>query len=82
MTPSVPTPAQSGIDRLLEVVNRLRGEDGCPWDREQTASSLLTYMIEELYELSSADIIIIDTSWLMPSRTGIRKAYAKNSATC
>jgi tetrapyrrole methylase family protein/MazG family protein len=47
-------PAPRGIDRLLDVVRRLRGEDGCPWDREQTLVSLKRYLIEESYELLDA----------------------------
>ncbi|MFC1453168.1 nucleoside triphosphate pyrophosphohydrolase [Verrucomicrobiota bacterium] len=43
-----------GIDNLLAVVNRLRGEGGCPWDREQTLDSLRPYLIEEAYELVDA----------------------------
>jgi MazG family protein len=33
---------------------RLRGPDGCPWDREQTLASLKTYVVEETYELLEA----------------------------
>ncbi|MFO7871547.1 MAG: nucleoside triphosphate pyrophosphohydrolase [Kiritimatiellia bacterium] len=44
----------SGIDRLLEVVRRLRAPGGCPWDREQTLDSLKKYMIEEGYEVIDA----------------------------
>ena len=33
---------------------RLRGPNGCPWDREQTLDSLRTYLIEETYELLEA----------------------------
>lgn len=43
-----------GLDRLLDVVARLRGEGGCPWDREQTLESLKPYLIEEAYELIDA----------------------------
>ncbi len=38
------------IDRLLGLMRVLRSEDGCPWDREQTLSSLKTYLVEEAYE--------------------------------
>ena len=48
------TAKQRGIDRLLEVVARLRGEGGCPWDREQTLESLKPYLIEESYEVLDA----------------------------
>jgi MazG family protein len=36
------------------VIERLRGEGGCPWDREQTLSSLKPQLIEEAYELVEA----------------------------
>jgi tetrapyrrole methylase family protein/MazG family protein len=42
------------IDKLTEVVSRLRGEGGCPWDREQTLESLKQYLIEECYEVIDA----------------------------
>jgi nucleoside triphosphate diphosphatase len=46
----------SGVlfERLLEIMQRLRGPDGCPWDREQTATSLKAYLIEEAYEVLEA----------------------------
>lgn len=37
--------------RLVEVMARLRAEDGCPWDRQQTHESLRSYLIEEAYEV-------------------------------
>ncbi len=43
--------------RLLELVaieQRLRGPDGCPWDREQDHRSLARYAVEEVYELLEA----------------------------
>ncbi|MDA3800146.1 MAG: nucleoside triphosphate pyrophosphohydrolase [Kiritimatiellae bacterium] len=43
-----------GIYHLLSVVETLRGENGCPWDREQTIESLRPYLIEEAYELLDA----------------------------
>lgn len=42
------------LEELIEVVRRLRAPDGCPWDREQTHSSLRTNMIEEAYEAVDA----------------------------
>lgn len=41
----------SQIASLVEIVSRLRGPDGCPWDKEQTHESLTQYAIEETYEL-------------------------------
>ena len=48
--------APKGV-RLLELVDveaRLRGPDGCPWDREQTTASLIPYAVEEVHELAEA----------------------------
>ncbi len=42
------------FESLLEIVQELRGENGCPWDREQTHQSLARYAIEEVYELVEA----------------------------
>jgi XTP/dITP diphosphohydrolase len=39
---------------LVRVEERLRGPDGCPWDREQTHESLGRYAVEEVYELLEA----------------------------
>ncbi|HXJ04313.1 MAG TPA: nucleoside triphosphate pyrophosphohydrolase [Candidatus Acidoferrum sp.] len=42
------------FEKLAAVQARLRGPDGCPWDREQTHVSLRTYLIEEAYEVLEA----------------------------
>ena len=39
------------FQKLLDVVRTLRNTNGCPWDREQTHSSLRPYLLEECYEL-------------------------------
>lgn len=39
---------------LVAVMDRLRSPGGCPWDAEQTHRSLVTYLIEEAYELVEA----------------------------
>ncbi len=39
---------------LVEILDILRGESGCPWDREQTHESLRKYLIEEAYEAVGA----------------------------
>src|SRR5205814_6974745 len=44
----------SGLGSLFEVVARLRAPGGCPWDREQTHSSLRPYLLEETYEVLEA----------------------------
>ncbi len=42
------------FDKLVKIMEALRGEDGCPWDREQTRQSLKPFLIEEAYELLEA----------------------------
>ncbi|MFL2983564.1 MAG: nucleoside triphosphate pyrophosphohydrolase [Candidatus Neomarinimicrobiota bacterium] len=39
------------FNKLLDIVAKLRGPDGCPWDKEQTHESLLPYFLEEAYEV-------------------------------
>jgi tetrapyrrole methylase family protein/MazG family protein len=39
---------------LLNIMEKLRGEKGCPWDKEQTRESLKPYIVEEAYELLEA----------------------------
>ncbi|MBI5070541.1 MAG: nucleoside triphosphate pyrophosphohydrolase [Deltaproteobacteria bacterium] len=46
-------PAEA-IERLLSIMARLRGPDGCPWDREQTLLTLRPYVLEETYEVLEA----------------------------
>ncbi len=47
-------PTHPELDALIAVMARLRGEDGCAWDREQTHLSLLKYLIEESHEFIDA----------------------------
>ena len=42
------------FESLVEVIATLRGENGCPWDREQTHKSLKSTLIEETYETVEA----------------------------
>jgi len=42
------------FERLLEIMRRLREPGGCPWDREQTRTSLKPFLIEETYEVLEA----------------------------
>ena len=42
------------LDALIDVMAKLRGPDGCAWDREQTHQSLLKYLIEESHEFVDA----------------------------
>jgi len=39
---------------LVEIMARLRGESGCPWDRQQTHESIKPYLVEESYEVLEA----------------------------
>ncbi len=46
---------ESSIFRLYgAIIRRLRGPDGCPWDRKQTLHTLRRYIIEESFELITA----------------------------
>ncbi|HJX02989.1 MAG TPA: nucleoside triphosphate pyrophosphohydrolase [Dehalococcoidia bacterium] len=42
------------FNRLKEIIDRLRGPDGCSWDRQQTHASLKPYLVEECYEVLHA----------------------------
>jgi len=42
------------FQELVDVVKRLRGPGGCPWDREQTPRTLRPYVVEEAYEVVDA----------------------------
>lgn len=48
------TPKGTRLLELVAVEERLRGPDGCPWDREQTHASLMRYGVEEVHELAEA----------------------------
>jgi len=41
----------NNLDKLIEIVKKLRSPDGCDWDREQTHQSLVPYLLEETYEV-------------------------------
>ena len=42
------------LDELIKIMSALRGEKGCPWDREQTMESLKPFIVEEAYEVLEA----------------------------
>lgn len=44
----------TSFQQLIEIVKKLRGPDGCPWDKAQTHLSLTPYAIEEAHELEEA----------------------------
>ncbi|WP_316013140.1 nucleoside triphosphate pyrophosphohydrolase [Roseobacter sp. HKCCA0434] len=44
----------ASLDRLVEIMARLRAPDGCPWDREQDFASIAPYTLEEAAEVADA----------------------------
>ena len=58
----------SEIQRLRDIVFKLRAPDGCPWDREQTHLSLSRCLVEEASEVLEA--IDCDDSELMEEELG------------
>ena len=44
----------SELNQLIKLIDTLRGEEGCPWDKAQTPRSMVNYLIEEVYELVDA----------------------------
>lgn len=42
------------FDKLVEIMEILRSEKGCPWDKVQTHDTLKRYLLEETYELIEA----------------------------
>lgn len=42
------------LEDLCDLIETLRGPDGCPWDRKQTPDTIINYLIEESYELADA----------------------------
>ena len=48
------TEAEREFSKLVAIMRRLRSPEGCPWDREQTLSSLRRYVVEETYEVLDA----------------------------
>jgi nucleoside triphosphate diphosphatase len=51
---SYPDAPGAWFDKLVALQARLRAPNGCPWDREQTHSTLRTYLLEETYETLEA----------------------------
>jgi tetrapyrrole methylase family protein / MazG family protein len=48
------TEASASFERLLSIIQRLRGPDGCPWDRQQSPRTLRPSLMEEAWECVSA----------------------------
>lgn len=60
------------FERLVDIVAHLRAEDGCPWDRQQTHTSLKPEVIEEaaevvcginIYMMKQAILTILGRNW-------------------
>jgi len=48
------TPQPPELQKLLDLVSRLRAPDGCPWDREQGLPNVRAYLLEEAHEVAGA----------------------------
>lgn len=46
--------AEKPFEKLVEIMARLRGPGGCPWDKEQTHQTILPYLLEEAHETAEA----------------------------
>ena len=42
------------FQELIEILEKLRSQEGCPWDQKQTSKSLIPYLLEETYEVIEA----------------------------
>jgi len=45
---------RADLSSLYEIIEALRGEEGCPWDKKQTPQTLKKYLLEEAYEAYEA----------------------------
>ncbi|MFH0731069.1 MAG: nucleoside triphosphate pyrophosphohydrolase [Pseudomonadota bacterium] len=48
------TPPAASLEKLVSLIAALRGENGCPWDKKQTAKTMAVYLMEEAHELVEA----------------------------
>jgi MazG family protein len=53
-TPEITDNRWEKLRAIWEIIARLRGKSGCPWDRKQTPESVQTYLIEEAHEAAAA----------------------------
>ena len=44
----------TNLKKLIDIMSSLRGDKGCPWDKEQTRDSLKPFLLEETYEVLEA----------------------------
>jgi tetrapyrrole methylase family protein/MazG family protein len=49
-----PLSPYASFESFQEIIAKLRAPDGCPWDREQTHTSLRPFLLEEAYEALDA----------------------------
>ena len=54
INPGSGAPAGDEFQKLVDIMARLRGPGGCPWDREQTLESLRGFVLEETHEVLDA----------------------------
>ncbi len=54
MTSISPRLPAGSLENLMRLIQTLRGEQGCPWDKQQTSQSIARYLTEEIYELVDA----------------------------
>jgi len=66
--PAAPEPPGSRLLDVVAVMDRLRSPGGCPWDAEQTHSSLRGYLLEEAHE--GYDAIVDDDAAAMREELG------------
>src|SRR6476659_8963518 len=50
----VPKDTGERFERLVDIMETLRGPDGCPWDKQQDFNSLKPMLVEEVYEVLEA----------------------------
>ncbi len=53
-SPSSQAAKWQDIGHIWKIIDRLRGEGGCPWDQKQTPETLQTYLLEESHETAAA----------------------------
>lgn len=46
--------AEKSFNEFFKIIQKLRADDGCPWDKEQTPLSMRKHLVEEVYETVSA----------------------------
>lgn len=54
MTSMSPRFTAGSLEDLMRLIQTLRGEEGCPWDKQQTPRSIARHLTEEIYELVDA----------------------------